>query len=132
MAKASYFELAESGLISFSGEDAVAFLQGQLTSDVAGLAVPATGYAGYCSPKGRLLSTFLVWRLENEIVLQLPAALRETIQTRLARYVLRAKVKVTDASSRYRLFGVAGNCSTISFSRRHTRNVESSRPFGEQ
>ena len=115
--QASYFELADSGLISFSGDEAVAFLQGQLTSDVAALAAPATGYAGYCSPKGRLLATFLLWRLENEILLQLPMALRDSIQTRLARYVLRAKVKVADASSRYRLFGVAGAAADAALAR---------------
>ena len=103
-----YFELSDSALISFAGNDAAAFLHAQLTSDVLGLRAPSTQYSGYCSPKGRLLATFLVWRLEDEIVLQLPASLRETIQARLARYVLRAKVTVSDATSRYALFGVAG------------------------
>jgi folate-binding protein YgfZ len=103
-----YFEISDSALISFAGEDAAAFLHAQLTSDVLGLRAPSTQYSGYCSPKGRLLATFLVWRLENEILLQLPASLRATIQTRLARYVLRAKVVVADASSRYTLLGVAG------------------------
>jgi tRNA-modifying protein YgfZ len=102
------FELADSALISFSGDDAAAFLHAQLTSDVLGLRAPSTQYSGYCSPKGRLLATFLVWRLENEIVLELPASLRESIQARLARYVLRAKVVVADATSRYTVFGVAG------------------------
>ena len=103
-----YFELDDIGLISFSGEDAAAFLHAQLTSDVLALRAPSTQYSGYCSPKGRLLATFLVWRLDDGIVLQLPAALREAIQARLARYVLRAKVKVADATARYRLFGIAG------------------------
>jgi folate-binding protein YgfZ len=103
-----YFELADAGLISFSGEDAATFLHAQLTSDVAALPPGSTQYSGYCSPKGRLLATFLVWRLEDEILLQLPGSLRESIQTRLARYVLRAKVKVADASSRYTVAGIAG------------------------
>jgi folate-binding protein YgfZ len=103
-----YFELDEVGLISFSGDDAVSFLQAQLTSDVAALGVDKTQYAGYCSPKGRLLATFLLWRFDDEIVLQLPAALRESIQNRLARYVLRSRVKIADATARYALFGLAG------------------------
>ena len=100
--------LDDAALIAFSGDDAVAFLHAQLTSDVAGLAALTTQYSGYCSPKGRLLATFLVWKLEDEILLQLPAALRESVQSRLARYVLRAKVKVADASQRYTLFGAFG------------------------
>jgi folate-binding protein YgfZ len=103
-----YFELDEVGLISFSGDDAVSFLQAQLTSDVAALGVDKTQYTGYCSPKGRLLATFLLWRFDDEVVLQLPAALRENVQSRLARYVLRARVKIADATARYALFGVAG------------------------
>ena len=105
---AACFELADTALISFSGEDAVSFLHAQLTSDVAGLPALATQYSGYCSPTGRLLATFLLWRLENEILVALPVSLRESIQTRIARYVLRAKVKVADATSRYALFGIAG------------------------
>ena len=102
-------ELRNEELIGIEGEDAVAFLHAQLTSDVAGLAAPATQYSGYCSPKGRLLATFLVWRMGTALVLQLPLELREAIQSRLAKYVLRSRVKVTEASSRYAVFGVAGD-----------------------
>ena len=106
--RAAFCELSSSSLISFSGEDAATFLHGQLTSDIAGLRAPATQYAGYCSAKGRLLATFLVWRLEGEILLQLPRVLHDTLQSRLLKYVLRARVKVTDASDRFALFGLAG------------------------
>ena len=106
--RAAFCELGSSSLISFRGEDAASFLHGQLTSDVAGLRAPATQYAGYCSAKGRLLATFLVWRLEDEILLQLPRVLHDALQSRLLKYVLRARVKVTDASDRFALFGLAG------------------------
>ncbi|HUP95999.1 MAG TPA: folate-binding protein [Burkholderiales bacterium] len=105
--RAAFCELTSSSLISFSGEDAASFLHGQLTSDIAGLRAPATQYAGYCSAKGRLLATFLVWRLEGEILLQLPRVLHDALQSRLVKYVLRARVKVTDASKRFALFGLA-------------------------
>jgi folate-binding protein YgfZ len=112
-----YFEIPDTGFISFTGDDAAAFLHAQLTSDVAGLRAPATQYSGYCSAKGRLLATFLVWRLEEEILLQLPASLREAVQTRLARYVLRAKVTIADATPRYALFGAAGDGAAAALSR---------------
>jgi len=105
--RAAFCELSSSSLISFSGEDAASFLHGQLTSDIAGLRAPVTQYAGYCSAKGRLLATFLVWRLENEILLQLPRVLHDALQSRLVKYVLRARVKVTNASDRFALFGLA-------------------------
>lgn len=108
MRDAAFYELGETGLIAAEGEDAVAFLHAQLTSDVAGLAVFKTQYSGYCSPKGRLLATFLTWRLQDCTLLQLPVALSETIRVRLAKYVLRAKVKIADIRSTWRLFGVSG------------------------
>jgi folate-binding protein YgfZ len=115
MRSADFCELDDVALISFAGEDAVSFLHAQLTSDVAALGALKTQYSGYCSPKGRLLATFLLWRLRGdpaeEVVLQLPAALRESVQNRLARYVLRSRVKVTDATSRYRLYGLDGKDS---------------------
>ena len=111
LARAAFCALTDYGLLAFSGEDAPAFLHGQLTSDVASLEPSCTQYSGYCSPKGRLLATPLLWRLEKEILLQLPASLLEAIQARLSRYVLRSRVKISDATSRYLLYGVAGEAA---------------------
>ncbi|HYC46927.1 MAG TPA: folate-binding protein [Burkholderiales bacterium] len=101
-----FSELSTAGLIGVRGPDAAAFLQAQLTSDVAALPMLHTQYSGYCSPKGRVLATFIVWNLPDAILLQLPAELREPIQIRLKKYVLRAKVELSDATAAYRLFGV--------------------------
>jgi folate-binding Fe-S cluster repair protein YgfZ len=46
MTAAKFCQLDDVGLISFSGADTVQFLQGQLTSDVAGLTPPKTQYSG--------------------------------------------------------------------------------------
>ena len=108
MAATVFCELQSDGLIAATGADAVAFLQAQLTSDVAGMIAPQTQYSGYCSPKGRLLATCLIWRDHEEIVLQLPRTLREALHARLSKYVLRARVSLADATQTYRLFGVAG------------------------
>ena len=103
-----FCQLTASGLISFSGDDAVAFLHAQLTSDVAALGSSRTQYSGYCSPKGRLLATALLWPRSSGLVMMLPVSLRESIQARLAKYVLRARVKVADASAELALFGLTG------------------------
>src|ERR1700730_18349971 len=103
-----FCELKRVGLIGFSGEDAASFLHAQLTSDVAGLVKPRTQYSGYCSPKGRLLATFLLWRREADLLLQLPDSLRDIVQERLSKYVLRARVRVSAASQRYCVFGLTG------------------------
>lgn len=101
-------DLSYLSLIGFSGEDAENFLQGQFSNDVRQIGANRSGYGGYCTPKGRLLANFLVWRDESGYRLQLPAELRESIQKRLSMYVLRAKVKVRDASEELVRLGVAG------------------------
>jgi hypothetical protein len=106
---ADFCELKSEGFIAVSGEDAVTFLHAQLTSDVAGLVASRTQHSGYCSPKGRLLATFLVWRTPEGVLLQLAADLRESVQERLSKYVLRGRVRLSDASARYLMFGLAGD-----------------------
>lgn len=100
--------LPDCGLINFSGDDAQAFLNAQLTSDVGALTLTHSQYSGYCTPKGRLLASFLLWRSEQGYFLQLPAALREPIQKRLSMFILRSKVKARDASAEFVRFGIAG------------------------
>jgi folate-binding protein YgfZ len=105
-------DLSHFGLIRFTGEDAQSFLQGQLSCDVAQVSSSATGaatYGGYCNPKGRLLASFLLWHDNSGYLMQLPSALCAGIQKRLSMYVLRAKVKVADASDSVVRIGVAGS-----------------------
>ena len=90
------------------GPNAAQFLHAQLTSDIAGMQPGQTQYSGYCTPQGRLLALFLVWRSGERFALQLPGELRESIQMRLAKYVLRAQVKLTDATPAHRVFGLVG------------------------
>jgi folate-binding protein YgfZ len=102
-------DLSHLGLIQFAGEDAQTFLQGQLSNDVRLLNGSNSQWAGYCTPKGRLLATFLLWQNGgNSYLMQLPASLREGLQKRLTMFVLRSKVKVSDESETWLRLGVAG------------------------
>jgi folate-binding protein YgfZ len=101
-------DLSAYDVIKFSGEDTQTFLQGQLTNDIR-LATPdRSQYSGYCTPKGRMLATFLIWRDDEGYNLQLPASLREAIQKRLSMFILRSKVKARDASDETVRIGIAG------------------------
>jgi folate-binding protein YgfZ len=108
MTKSVFCELAQFGLIRFSGAEAQAFLHSQLSCDVAALTPGKSTYGSYCTPKGRVLATFLLWRSGEDFFMQLPSPLREPIQIQLSKYILRSKVKATDASSDWTLIGVAG------------------------
>jgi folate-binding protein YgfZ len=111
MTKSVYRELAHFGLVRFSGTESPTFLHNQLTCDVAGLAAGGSTYGSYCTPKGRMLATFLLWRAGEDFFMQLPSSLREPIQKQLSKYILRAKVKTTDVSSEWTLIGVSGKNS---------------------
>ena len=101
-------DISHLGLIQVSGPDALTFLQGQLTQDIATISAERAGYAGHCSPKGRLLAHFLVWKSDDSYFLQLPRELVEPIQNRLKMYVLRSKVILADGSESSIRLGIAG------------------------
>ena len=104
------------GVLRAAGGDAIAFLQGQLSSDVQALGAGEGQYWSYNSPKGRMLANGVLWRApaaaqEDAIILLLAGDLAETIRRRLAMFVLRAKVTIEDASARSTLIGIAGDGS---------------------
>ena len=102
-------DLSHDGLILVSGDDAAAFLQAQLCNDVLSLGDNGAQWNGWCSPKGRLLATFLIWKGRQGYFLQLPRVLQAAIQKRLQMFVLRSKVILSDESGNWVRFGVAGN-----------------------
>lgn len=80
-----------------AGSDAGTFLQGQLTCDVRALEDSLGGPCGLCTPKGRLLALPWLVRRRDEFLMVLPKELLEPLRMRLARYVLRADVSLTEA-----------------------------------
>jgi tRNA-modifying protein YgfZ len=97
------------GVLAFTGPDAEAFLQGQLSNDLKALAPGAVQASSYNSPKGRMLATLYLWRHGDDAFHALVAAdLAETLRKRLSMYVLRAKLNVADLSVSSALFGVGG------------------------
>jgi folate-binding protein YgfZ len=100
--------LDQYGLLQAAGDDARAFLHGQLTNDIENLAPGQARYAGWCSAKGRLLATFLVVPFAGGFLLQLSRDLVPAVAKRLSMFILRSKVKLTDASAQWAQFGVWG------------------------
>lgn len=104
--------LDDWGVIRAHGPDAASFLNGQLTQDMLHLAPARARLAGYCSAKGRLLASFIVWRLaEDEFALACSADLLPATLKRLSMFVLRAKCKLEDASARWPLHLLAGDAA---------------------
>jgi folate-binding protein YgfZ len=104
-------DLSHLGLLEVTGADAEAFLQGQLSCDVAGLATDRSTFGSYCSAKGRMLASFLLWRETYGFAIALSRTLVGAIEKRLRLFVLRAKVAVADRSSERVLIGAAGDAA---------------------
>lgn len=106
---ASFAPVATVGYLEFDGADTASFLQGQLSNDVVALAIGNAQWSSYNSPKGRMLATMLLWRATATSYRALVAAdLAASLRQRLAMFVMRAKVTVTDRTADAACFGIAG------------------------
>jgi folate-binding protein YgfZ len=102
--------LSHLGVIRVEGEDAAKFLHGQLTQDFSLLGLSEARLAAFCSAKGRMQASLIGFkRSQTEILLVCSRDILGATLKRLSMFVLRAKAKLTDASSDYALFGVAGD-----------------------
>lgn len=101
-------DLSDLTTLALSGDDALTFLQGQVTNDVNLLGTDKAHYSGYCSPKGRLLALFLAYRQAEVIHLQFNGELAEPIAKRLKMYVMRSKVKLDNISDDTVKLGLSG------------------------
>lgn len=99
--------LADLGLIRVSGEDAASFLHNLMTNDILGIAATSARTAGFCTPKGRLLAIFLIWREGNDYLLMLPREILPPLLKKLSMFVLRTKAKLTDATNERVLIGIS-------------------------
>ncbi|TNF56584.1 MAG: folate-binding protein [Burkholderiales bacterium] len=98
------------GVIRAQGTDAVRFLQGQLTQDVALLKPGEARLAAFCSAKGRMQASFVaVKRAEDDILLVLSADLVSRTLKRLGMFVLRAQVRLIDDSAAWQVWGLSGS-----------------------
>lgn len=109
-------------VLAAAGDDALTFLHGQLTQDVTGLPEDAARLAGYCTAKGRLLATMVMWRpgaaspgegagadpvaaasvstaahTQPRLYALVRDDLADALLKRLSMFVLRAKVKLSRA-----------------------------------
>jgi folate-binding protein YgfZ len=117
--------LAHWGLILVEGPDAAALLQSQLSNSVLSLKRTMPGdiahgsdsvrLVGYCSPKGRLLSSAWLGLFpetvdsDDRFALFVSKDIAASTAKRLSMYVLRSKVKVVDASDDWEVFGAYQN-----------------------
>jgi folate-binding protein YgfZ len=106
--------LTHLGLIRAQGEDAAKFLHGQLTNDFSLLVLSEARLTAFCNAKGRMQASMIGFKISPADILLLcsldllPATLK-----RLGMFVLRAKLKLTDATHEFSVFGLSGDALKI-------------------
>src|SRR5690348_11656928 len=83
--------LTDRAVIRLSGEDVRGFVQGLVTSDVAG---PLPVWAGLLTPQGKCLFDFIVWADGDDLLLDCEAEAADDLVKRLSIYRLRRPIRI--------------------------------------
>ncbi|MDH5856855.1 YgfZ/GcvT domain-containing protein [Lampropedia aestuarii] len=102
----------ELGVLHCAGPDTLTFLQGQLSNDFALMRHNQARLAAFLSAKGRMQASFIAVRYgPHDVLLLAHTSILAAVQKRLSMFVLRAKVKITDASAQWQLHGALGDAA---------------------
>lgn len=100
--------LSDRGLIKIHGEDAESFLQNQLTNDIRNVTETTHQPSAWCSPKGRIIANFRIFKRGDSFYLAVSTDLIEVVLKKLRKYVMMSKVTLEDATESLVHFGFAG------------------------
>ena len=84
--------LADRAVLRLSGDDVAGFLQGLVTSDMAG---PLPVWAGLLSAQGKALFDFIVWADGDDRLIDCEAIAADALAKRLTMYRLRRAIVIT-------------------------------------
>jgi folate-binding protein YgfZ len=101
-------DLSHYGLIRAVGEEAESFLQNQFCNDVRNVTESHGQLNAYCSPKGRVLAFFRLFKTDNQYFLRMPKSILSDTINRLRMFILMSKVTLEDASDDLVVIGYAG------------------------
>jgi tRNA-modifying protein YgfZ len=95
------------GVLRVRGADVITFLQGQLSNDLARAAPDRALLGGYHNPQGRTIALLRCVALAADDLLALvPRELAAPVMSRLTKFILRAKVRLSDESTQWAIEGV--------------------------
>jgi folate-binding protein YgfZ len=83
--------LTDRAVVRLSGEDVRGFLQGLVTSDIAGV-LPV--WTGLLTPQGKCLFDFIVWSDGDDLLLDCEAAAADDLIKRVSIYRLRRPIRI--------------------------------------
>ena len=105
-----FVHLDDYGFLAVEGSNASEFLQGQLTCNVleAECGKPVPG--AYCTPKGRVISSFVLCRFSPErVIMRMRADILDSTIEVLSRYGVFSRVRIGRCEPQMSCFGLLGN-----------------------
>ena len=98
--------LPHLGVMAARGPEAAHFLHNQLTQDFVLLDMQHARLAAFCNAKGRMQASMVGFKTSaEEVLLVMRADLLPQTLKRLSMFVMRSKVKLSDASAELTVFG---------------------------
>lgn len=98
----------DRGVLTITGEDRAAWLQGLVTNDVASLAPGETRYAAYLTPQGRMITDLNVTSRADRLLLDVPAPLAASLRERLDGLIFAEDAHVLDSSDTLEIWSSIG------------------------
>lgn len=94
-------ETGPRGLVAVAGPDAVTFLHGILTNDIAALGMGDACYAAWLTPQGRMITDMHVLRLDGEVVLEMEPRVAAAVAERLDNSIFSEQIRIEDRSGQF-------------------------------
>jgi len=89
----------DRAVLTITGADRAAWLQGLVTNDVGSLAPGETRYAAYLTPQGRMITDLNVIARADRLLLDVPAPLAASLRDRLDGLIFAEDAQVLDSSA---------------------------------
>lgn len=101
--------LSHYGFLLTAGPDANKFLQGQTTCNLNDVTPDNSRPGAYCTPKGRMVSSFQIASLDAEqYLLRMRRDLVDSTQKAFGKYIVFSKAEQTNVSDEYLAVGLIG------------------------
>lgn len=105
----NYSQLDSRALLAISGEDAIPFLQGLITSDARRLESGEAIYGALLTPQGKFLHDFFLSPSNGAIFVDCEKLRADDLKKRLSLYKLRSKVTIDYVPENMRVFALWGD-----------------------
>jgi len=89
----------DRGVLTITGADRTAWLQGLVTNDIASLAAGEVRYAAYLTPQGRMITDMNVMARADRLLLDVPAPLAASLRERMDGLIFAEDAQVHDVSA---------------------------------